>query len=134
RYDDMMSAEVSMDLPLWQSNRQGPLITARKRVLDKVEAQREEAERLHRVELETDLAELDSAERQLTRLRTQAVPLAEQLVDLAQSRYRSGTGSLADLFEARRNLLMQQLRAIDLLEQSLATKARLSYLAAEETP
>lgn len=134
RYDDMISAEVSRDLPLWQSTRQGPAITARKRALDKVESQREEATRLHRVELETDLADLESAERQLARLRTQAVPLAEQRTSLAQSQYRSGTGALSDLFATRRELLVQKLREIDLLEQSLGIKARLNYLGAEETP
>lgn len=134
QYGDMVSAEVSMDLPLWQSTRQGPTIKAKKLAVEQIDARREEAVRRHRAEIEADLAGVEALDRQLVRLRTQAVPLAEQRVELAQSQYRSGTGSLADLFAARRDLLMQQLRAIDLLEQSLSTKARLSYLAVEETP
>lgn len=133
-YGDMMSAEVSMDLPLWRSSRQGPTIAAKKLAVERVEALREEATRRHRAEIDAALADIDAYDRQLTRLRAQAVPLSELRVDLAQSQYRSGTGSLANLFAARRDLLMQQLRAIDLLEQSLVTKARLSYLAVEETP
>lgn len=132
-YGDMMSAEVSMDLPLWQSSRQGPTITAKKLAVERADARREEATRTHRAEIDAELADVEATDRQLTRLRTQTVPLAEQRVDLAQLQYRSGRGALADLFEARRNLLMQQLRALDLLEQSLRTKARLSYLAVEET-
>lgn len=134
QYGDMVSAEVSMDLPLWQSTRQGPTIKAKKLAVEQIDARREEAVRRHRAEIEADLAGVEALDRQLVRLRTQAVPLAEQRVELAQSKYRSGRGSLADLFAARRDLLMQQLRAIDLLEQSLSTKARLSYLAVEETP
>lgn len=123
-----------MDLPLWRSSRQGPTIAAKKLAVERVEALREEATRRHRAEIDAALADIDAYDRQLTRLRAQAVPLSELRVDLAQSQYRSGTGSLANLFAARRDLLMQQLRAIDLLEQSLVTKARLSYLAVEETP
>lgn len=134
RYEDMMSAEVSRDLPLWQSTRQGPAITAKERALNQVEARRDEAMRLHRVELETDLADLESAERQLTRLRTQAVPLAEQRVSLAQVQYRTGEAALSDVFVTRRDLLMQKLRELDLLEKSLGIKARLNYLSAEEQP
>lgn len=123
-----------MDLPLWRSSRQGPTITAKKLSVERIDALREEATRRHRAEIDAALADVEAFDRQLSRLRTQAVPLSEQRVDLAQSRYRSGTGSLANLFSARRELLMQQLRAIDLLEQSLVTKARLSYLTVEETP
>lgn len=133
-YGDMVSAEVTLDLPFWQSTRQGPVVAAREDAVQQAEAQRDEAVRMHRVELEKDFADLDAAERQLNRLRTQTLPLALQQVDIAQSQYRSGTGSLAGLFDARRSLLMQQLREVDLLEQTLGIKARLNYLVAEEKP
>lgn len=133
-YEDMVSAEVTLDLPFWQSTRQRPVIAARDNAVQSADAQREEAVRMHRVELEQNLADLDAAERRLNRLRTQVFPLANQQVELAQSQYRSGTGSLAGLFDARRSLLMQQLREIDLQEQTLGIKAGLSYLIAGEKP
>lgn len=132
QYGDMVSAEVSVDLPFWQSTRQGPVIAAREDAMQKADAQRDEAVRMHRVELEKDLADLDATERQLSRSQTQALPLAQQQVDIAQAQYRSGSGSLAAIFGARRLLLMQQLRQVDLQEQTLDIKARLNYLVTEE--
>lgn len=133
-YGDMVSAEITLDLPFWQSSRQGPVVVAREDAVQKADAQRDEAVRLHRVELEKDFADLDATERQLDRLRTRVLPLASQQVELAQSQYRSGAGSLAGLFDARRSLLMQQLREVDLQAQALAIKARLNYLVPEEKP
>ncbi len=134
QFGDMLSAEISIDLPLWKTTRQGPTIAARKHDLERVDAEREDAVRRHQAELDSDLALLNALDSQRERLSVQGVPLAERRTALALARYQTGTGDIAAVFAARRETLALRLRGIDLDEQRLTLRARLHYLIAEETP
>lgn len=134
QFGDMLSAEISIDLPLWKTTRQGPAIAARRHDLERVDAEQEEAIRKHQAELDSDLALFNALDSQRERLYAQSVPLAEQRTALALARYQTGTGDIAAVFAARRETLALRLRGLDLDEQRLTLRARLHYLIAEETP
>lgn len=134
QFGDMLSAEISIDMPLWKTTRQGPTIAARKHDLERTDAEQEEAIRSHQAELDSDLALLNALDSQRERLYAQSVPLAEQRTALALARYQTGTGDIAAVFAARQETLELRLRGLDLDEKHLTLRAGLHYLIAEETP
>ncbi|MFZ5697597.1 MAG: TolC family protein [Pseudomonadota bacterium] len=133
-FGDMVSAEVSIDLPLWKASRQGPTIAARRHDLERTDAEREDAIRRHRADLNSDLALLDALDSQHERLHARSVPLAEQRTALALANYQTGTGDIVAVFAARREMLELRLRGLDLDEQRFALRAHLHYLIVEKTP
>lgn len=134
QFGDMLSAEISIDLPLWKTTRQGPTIAARKHDLERTDAEQEEAIRSYQAQLDSDLALLNALDSQRERLYAQSVPLAEQRTALALARYQTGTGDITAVFAARRETLDLRIRGLDLDEKHLTLRAGLHYLIAEETP
>jgi len=126
-YGDMVSFNVSFDLPVFASSRQSPRIAAQRARLSQVEAEREAALRMHNEALATDLAELERLQRTLTRLDSTLVPLAEEKVRLAMADYRGGRGSLTTVVEAREALLDTRLRRIDVARDRALANARLHF-------
>lgn len=126
-YGDMVSFNVSFDLPVFASSRQTPRIAAQRARLSQVEAERESALRMHNEALATDLAELERLQRTLTRLDSKLVPLAEEKVRLAMADYRGGRGSLTTVVEAREALLDTRLRRIDVARDRALANARLHF-------
>lgn len=134
QFGDTLSAEISIDIPLWKATRQGPTIAARKHNIERTDAEQEEAIRSHQTQLDSDLALLNALDRQRERLYAQSVPLAEQRTALALARYQTGIGDIAAVFAARRETHELRIRGLDLDEKHLTLSAGLHYLIAEETP
>lgn len=131
RYDDMVSLQISVDLPWQQHRRQQPQVEARRRALERIEAEREELLRRHVVETDTLLADLQALDAQAERLRVAGLPLAAERVSLALAAYQAGRGELAAVLVARSQGLEARLRGIDLDAQRAALRLRLSTLIAE---
>ena len=131
RYDDMVSFQVSFDLPWQRDRRQQPQIEAKRREIERIEAEREELLRRHAAETDAMLAELQALDTQAERLRAAGLPLAAERVALATAAYQAGRGDLAAVLTARSQVLETQLRAIDLDAQRAALRLRLSTLIAE---
>ena len=68
QYGDMVSLQLSFDLPRQRAQRQQPQITARQKDLQRIEAEREDTLRRHTEEVEAQLAELQALDAQRTRL------------------------------------------------------------------
>lgn len=126
-FGDMVSVNVSFDLPVFAGSRQNPRIAAERARLAEVEAEREAAWRLHDQQLATDLAERERLERSLARLDETLIPLAEDKVRLALADYRGGRGSLSAVVEAREALLENRLRRIDVARGHALAGARLHF-------
>jgi outer membrane protein, heavy metal efflux system len=133
-FSNMLSLEVSFDLPISPSTRQDPRAEAKRRESDRLRSERLDAERRHAEELETDLAEYESLARQRTRLRDIGLPLAREKVDLATADYRAARGDLAAVLTARRELLEARLRETELDAQYTATFVRLTFQSFEARP
>ncbi len=128
-YGDMVSFQLSFDLPLWSGVRQTPKWHAREQELARVEAEEADVRRRHTAEVEGQLAELDAIERARERLERSGLPLAEQRSALMLASYQGGRGDLAGVLSARRDLAEQRLRALDLQAQSATLRAQLNYLS-----
>lgn len=117
RYGDMVSAQVSFDLPLFAASRQDPTIRARRQRVESLTLERDALLREQLRELDSQLADYATLSSQLQRARSTWVTLAEQKVDLQYAAYRNGDGELDAVLDARRDLIEQRLRAIDLAFQ-----------------
>lgn len=131
RYDDMVSFQLSFELPWQRDRRQQPQIEARRRELERVEAERDERLRRHAAETDAMLAELQALDAQAERLRVAGQPLAAERVALATAAYQAGRADLSAVLAARTQVLEARLRAIDLDAQRAALRVRLSTLIAE---
>lgn len=130
-FSDMVSLQFSIGLPLFTRTRQDPRITAKRQELARVEGERETMLRDHTEELERELAQYETLGKQLTRMREVRVPLARQKVDLQFASYGAGKADLTTVLQARRELIDQQIRQIELEGQRTAIAAKLYFVYAE---
>jgi outer membrane protein TolC len=131
QYGDMVSFQLSFDLPWQKGQRQQPQIAARLKEAERVAAEREDTMRRHTEELEAQLAELQALDRQQARLQTEALPLAAERVTLALAAYEAARGDLPAVLQARREAVETRLRLIEIDAQRAALRVRLSTLIAE---
>ena len=130
-YGDMVSFQLTFELPLWGEKRQEPQVAARRHELQRLEGEREDLLRRRREEIDLQLAELDELDHKLQRLREAALPLAEQRVNLALAAYEGARGDLAAVLTARRERAELTLRGIELQARRHALRARLADLTEE---
>lgn len=126
-YDDMISMEVTVDLPLFPRQRQTPLITARRAALAGLDSERRDAEREHAADLESDLADYAALDRQAQRLSEEAQPLARQRLGLLTAAYAAGRADPAQLLAARRELHELRLEALATAGERRRLAARLHF-------
>jgi len=126
-FSDMVSLQFTVDLPLFTKTRQDPQIQAKRQELTRVQMQRDAMLRDHTQELEAALAEYAAVSRQLERLRDVHLPLARQKVDYQFASYRAGKADLTAVLAARRELIDQRLRQIELQSKHAIAAARLYY-------
>lgn len=131
-FDDMVTMQVSFDLPLFTASRQEPIIAARQADRSALEAEREATLLEHAAMLEADLAEHQRLARAVARQREVLLPLAVEKVRLALAAWRGGKGSLTDLVAARRERVDAELRAIALDSERLQLAARLFYTYSDD--
>jgi len=130
RFGDMVSLELSIDLPLFGRHRQDPAIAAKRAERAAVEAEREAMWREHQQALESDLAEYRRLDQAGRRNREQWLPLAREKESLALAAYRGGSGTLTELIAARRARIETELDGIALAGQRDAAVAALRYVSA----
>lgn len=135
-FGDMVSVQVTIDLPVFPGARQDPQIAARAAAQRAAQAELEVARRELAQALEADLAEGQRLDRTLVRYETQWLPLADDKVALALAAYRAGTGSLAELLAARRERIETRLEhlAVQGERQALAARLHFTYLAEGDQP
>ena len=116
-HGDMISAGITVSLPLFAARRQDPYIAARVAEAGAAAARQEDARRALRAELEAALADHAMHHDQLERARTTLLPLARQQSDLETASYAAGRASLAEVIAARTALAEAELL---LLEREIA--------------
>lgn len=130
RFGDMVSLELSIDLPLFGRHRQDPAIVAKRAERAAVEAERDGLWREHQQALESELAEYRRLDQALRRNQSEWLPLAREKETLALAAYRGGSGTLTDLIAARRARIETELDGIALTGQRAAAAAALHYVSA----
>lgn len=127
-YSNMISLQVSADLPLFTHSRQTPLINAKQQAITSLEAAQQDMLREHQAELEANLADYDALTQQIHRLQQEVIPLAQQKIDLQLASYQASRTDLNTVLASRRELRELQLQAIVLTAQQHMLAARLHYL------
>ena len=113
RYGDMVSAGVSMSLPLFARSRQNPRIAARQSAAVQADAEREDARRTLEAELQSALADHQMHHSQWQRARDVLLPLARERANLETASYSAGRAGLTDVIEAKTALADAELTALD---------------------
>lgn len=128
QWGDMVSFQLSFDLPWQKGQRQEPLIRAKQLESQRVEAEQEDAARRHLQELEESALELQTLERQIERLQSDGIALAADRSALALSSYQAGKADLGSVLGARAQVLEARLRLIELQAQRDGLLVRLNSL------
>lgn len=112
-FGDMVSAGVTVRLPLFPGRRQDPLIAARGADAARVTADREVARRQLAAALEADLADHVMHHEQWMRAQTVLLPAARQQADLETASYGAGRAGLAEVLQAFTDLADARLTLIE---------------------
>ena len=131
RWGDMVSFQVTFDLPWQKDRRQTPMIQAKQRELERLEAEQEDVARRHLQELDDSAAELQALDSQIERLKSTGLQLAQGRAELALGNYRAAKGDLSAVLGARAQVLETRLRLIDLQAQRDGVTTRLNSLIAD---
>lgn len=127
QYSNMVSVGVSIPLTVNPGERQDRDIAEKSALATKARLQYEEALRELQNEIQTLSFTLSSLNDRVAALRQQLLPLANQQVELATAAYRSGTGSLSAVFNARRGVVEKQLQIAEMEKDAAMTWASLEY-------
>lgn len=112
-FGDMVSAGVTVSLPLFASRRQDPLIAARTAQASRARVLEEEMRRELAASLEADLAAHVAHHEQWLRAKEILVPTAEQKAHLEVASYAAARADYADLVETFTSLADAKLDALD---------------------
>jgi cobalt-zinc-cadmium efflux system outer membrane protein len=127
QFSNMVSLQVSVDLPVFAGSRQDPQIAARRAERRALDADREAEVREHAQMLESDLAEYHRLRRAVDRQRDVFLPLADEKVTLAMADWRGGKISVMEVIDARRERIDAGLKMIALEGERLQVAANLHY-------
>ncbi|MCX8475862.1 MAG: TolC family protein [Sphingomonas sp.] len=112
-YGDMVSAGVTVSLPLFAKRRQDPMIASSIASEGAALAQREDLRRALIADLEAGLADHVMHHEQWMRAQDTLLPLARQRVDLETVSYSAGRATLLDLIQAQTMFADAALQALD---------------------
>lgn len=112
-FGDMVSAQVTISLPLFAQNRQDPIIAARGSDATRVRVEREAARRRLLAELDGALADHAMRHERLARARDMLVPLAQRRADLETASYGARTAGLTAVLDAFAALVDAKLDLLD---------------------
>ncbi|BBQ03430.1 transporter (plasmid) [Burkholderia sp. SFA1] len=126
-YSNMVSVGVSIPLPINRKDRQDRDAAEKAELASRARLMYEDAQRQVQADIRTQSATLASGRDRIANLSKSLLPAADQRVQLAAAAYKTGTGSLADTFAARRAQLDAELQVLDLQRDVSQTWAQLEY-------
>jgi len=125
-FGDMVSARVTLSLPLRKGERQGPMIDARSADAGRARVDREIARRQLAAELDGDLATWRMRQELWARARDSRLPLALRRADLETASYAAGTAGLPDVLAAFTALADAKLDLLDKEAEALREAVRIN--------
>jgi outer membrane protein, heavy metal efflux system len=131
-FEDMVSLQFRVGLPLFSRSRQDPLIAARYAEARQVEAEREAELRMHAAEVESRIAAWETARARIDLLERERLPLARQRSQAALAGFAAGRLPLASLLDAHTAEIKLQRDHAGLLRDLGNAWAYLRYQAVEE--
>ncbi|MGH8445776.1 MAG: TolC family protein, partial [Solimonas sp.] len=134
RYSDMVMLQVGMDLPLFTRNRQDRELAAATARREAAVADVDDGLRQLGAEARLDYQDLLRLEERIRHHDQWVLPPAQARIDAALAAWRSGSGSLAQVLEARRAILDLHLSRLALQAQATQRRIQLDYLGAFGVP
>jgi outer membrane protein TolC len=131
-FSNMISVQVSIDLPLFQKNRQNREYAAKLALAEQARDLREDAIRQHLAEAQAATADWDAATSRLKRFDESLLPLSKQRGEAALAAYRGGRGDLTPVLQARRDELDIRLQQLQLTADQARAYAQLLYFLPPE--
>ncbi len=112
-FGDMVSAGVTLSLPLFGARRQDPLIAAKMAAVGQARAEREIARRDLVAQLDAALADHVMHHEQWGRSQSTLLPLAQKRADLETASYGAGRAGLSEVLQAFTTLANTKLTLLD---------------------
>ncbi|MGL9722600.1 MAG: TolC family protein [Sodalis sp. (in: enterobacteria)] len=131
-YDDMAGIMFTVDLPLFQSQRQDKDHAADRARTFEANDRLALAIRDHTAQLQALIARYEASQSRWRRQTQEVLPLQRQRIALVQAQYRSGTAGLGELLEARQALLSSELEESRAARQLAQDWAAIRHLIPEE--
>jgi len=94
QYSNFVSLQLRVDLPIFPKSRQDPVIVSKLAALTQIQAEREDALRMHTAQLHKTLAAWRSANERVQRYEHELLPLADDRVAVALAAYGGGRGDM----------------------------------------
>ncbi|UXI66314.1 TolC family protein [Tahibacter amnicola] len=126
-FDDMVSVQLRVGLPLFAHQRQDPTIQARRHGVEKVQAERRDREQVHRAELQKAASTWQRTGQRLQRYTAELLPLADDRFDSALAAYRGGRADLRSALVAHEAAIELRLAYVDLRAQRATAWATLRF-------
>ncbi|WP_280151347.1 TolC family protein [Piscinibacter sp. XHJ-5] len=127
-YSNMVSLNFSLPLQWDRKSRQDRELAARQALADKALAEREDMQRAHVAEVRAMLQEWQGAQRRLAHYGNGLIPLAQQRSAASLVAYRSGSGMLPAVLEARRAEIDTRIEALRIEMELARLWSELTYL------
>jgi outer membrane protein TolC len=127
-FSDMMSLNVSKPLQWREGRRQGRELAARLATTDRMRAEREEETRAHVADTRALLQAWQANRQRLERYSGSLIPLVADRTTAATTAYRSGTGSLSAVLDARVGEIDARLDYLELEMETANLWAQLNFL------
>ena len=131
-YSKMISLEFRVGLPFFASHRQDPTIASRQAALAQIEAEREDARRVHAALLRKAVAAWRSARARVQRYERELLPLASDRAEAALAAYRGGRGDLQASLAALDQVIDQRIAYTELQDALGQAWATLRFAFPEE--
>ncbi|QBR01617.1 TolC family protein [Paraburkholderia pallida] len=128
-----VSVGVRIPLPLNRKNIEDRDVAEKSELATKARLMYEDTLRQVQADIRTESATLASGRERIDNLTQSLLPAVDQRVQLASAAYRSGAGSLADTFAARRAQVDARLQLLDLKREVSQTWAQLEYQVVPQT-
>ncbi|MEO8628561.1 MAG: TolC family protein [Betaproteobacteria bacterium] len=131
-FSNMISLQVSIDLPLFQRNRQGRDIAAKLAQLAQARDIKEDAVRQHLAEAQAAWSDWETATARLKRFDESLLPLSRERTQATLATYRGGRGDITPVLQARRDELDLKLQTLQLSQDQGRAYAQLLYFLPPE--
>ncbi|MBW3558545.1 MAG: TolC family protein [Proteobacteria bacterium] len=133
-FGNMVSAQVTVDLPVFASRRQDPLIAAKALQASRIRVEQQAARRRLASELDAVLAEYGALAEELKRARDTTLPLARRKAELQLASFRAAKIPFEPVLQARREQVEAELKIIELEAKTAQRAARLALYFGSEQP
>ena len=127
-FSNLVSINVAIPLQWDQKNRQDREVAAKLAQVEQIRSQREDERRMRAAEIRSMIQEWTSNRARLERFDRSLIPLARERTRATLTAYRSGSGPLSAVLEARRNEIDTRTERLRLEMDTARIGAQFAYL------